>query len=154
MSGREQRQRSKASGIAGGKTKGDGPAVGVAQDDGLLELERVQEAGDYFRGRLEVSGDVRTALREACAGEIESDDVVAAFHLLHERKKGGGRAHEPVKKDERGCSLHRRSFFEVGQLQAIEMKMTAFGHCRSFFQRMFGAVCGLSLTKATAMNIT
>jgi hypothetical protein len=59
-----------------------------------------------------------------------------------------------MKKDERGRSLHRRTFFEVGEMQAIEMEMTAFGHCRNFFLRMFGALRGLAGTEATGMNIT
>jgi hypothetical protein len=38
-----------------------------------------------------------------------------------------------VQQNERRPSLHRNPEFEVGEAQTIYRKITAFGHCRSFF---------------------
>jgi hypothetical protein len=133
MRRRQEGQRGESAGVLRGQTQSDCAAMGVAEDNGLVELERVKEAGDDARCGFEIRSDVIAALRQACAGKVESNDVVADLHLLHERHKGGCGTHESVQQDERRSSPHRIPEFEVREAQAIDMKMTAFWHCRSFF---------------------
>jgi hypothetical protein len=86
--------------------------------------------GDVRRGGSEGGVDVLASLGEACAGEIERDDVLPG-ELLHERDEGLGTTHQAVQKHERGCVLCRCSLFQVGETKAVELEVPAFGHAGS-----------------------
>jgi hypothetical protein len=111
-----------------GEAHGDGSAVGVAEEDGLMEVELSEDAAYLLGGGGEAGVDVVAALGLSSAGEIEGDDVEVGVELLHEGDEGFGASHEAVEQDERGLMLHHPSLFEVREAKAIELKMTALHH--------------------------
>ena len=128
MRGREEHERAHGVTMTRGETHGDGSAMGVAEEDGAVEVELGEDAADLLGGGGEAGVDVVAALGLAGAGEVEGDDVQVGVELLHEGNEGVGAAHEAVKEDERGLMLHRPSLFEVREAKAIELKMTALHH--------------------------
>jgi len=100
----------------------------MAEDDGTVQMELVEDPADLFCGGGHARVDVVAAFGLAGAGEIEGDNVEVGAQLLHEGDEGGGAAHEAVKQNERGLILHRSSLFEVREAKAIELNMTALHH--------------------------
>ena len=96
-----------------GEAHRDRSAMGVAEDDGAVEMELGEDATDLLCGGGEAGVDVVATLGLAGAGEIEGDDVEFGLELLHEGNEGVGAAHEAVQEDERGLILRRLSLFEV-----------------------------------------
>ena len=100
----------------------------VAEEDGAVQVEGVEDSADVFGGGGEAGIDVGTALGLAGAGEIEGDDVEVRLELLDEGDEGVGATHEAMQQDERGLGLGRPSLFEVREAKAIELNMTARHH--------------------------
>jgi hypothetical protein len=128
MRGRDENQGADGLAMIGGQAHGNCSAMGVAEDNGAAQVQLGENAADLISGGGEAGVDVVTTLGLTRAGEIEGDDVLAGFELLHEGDEGCGAAHESVDEDEGGLILHHRSLFEIRKAKAIELKMMALHH--------------------------
>ena len=128
VGGSEQDERMDSVTVTGGKAEGDGPAVGVAKDHGLMQLHGGEKAADVLGGDAETRVDVFAALGLAGTGEVECDDVQVGVECIQQRAEGFRAAHEAVKQDERGLILHRRSPFEVRETKTVHTNVAAFNH--------------------------
>jgi len=126
--GREEDEGADGVRLGGGQVGGDGSAVGVAEHDGAMHLQRGEKTGDDACSGRETGVDFGVALREAGAGEIERDDMLMGAERLHEWNKGLRAAHESVEQDERRRIRRRRSSFEVSQALAVQMQMALIQH--------------------------
>jgi len=149
MRGRNEDERADGLAVPRGEAHGDCSAVGVAQEDGAVEVEVGEDAADLIGGGGEAGVEVVAALRLAGAGEVEGDDMQPGVELLHEGNEGVGAAHEAVKEDERRLVLHRPSLFEVREAKAIELKMTALHHDEEIplFRLLTGTGFGRSIDR-------
>ena len=147
MCGRDEDKRADRLAMICGETHRDRSPMGVAEDDGAVQMELVEDAADLLGGGGEAGVDVVAALGLAGAGEIEGDDVEVGAELLHEGDEGVGATHEAVKEDERGLILRRLSLFEVREAKAIELNMTALHHVAGIpqFDFRFANECRLQL---------
>lgn len=128
MGGGEKDERMESVAVTGGEAEGDGPAVRVAEDDGLMQLHGGEKAADMLGGDAEAGVDVFAALGLAGAGEVEGDDVQVGVKGVQQRAEGVGTAHEAVKQDERGLILRCCSLFEVRETKAVHTNVAAFNH--------------------------
>ena len=99
--------------MVGGEAEGDGSAVGMPEDDGLMQLQDCQKAADVLGGGAKTRVDVVAALGMSGAGEVESNDVLVGVDLFDQGNEGLRAAHEAVQQNKRGLILRRLSPFEV-----------------------------------------
>jgi hypothetical protein len=128
MGGRDEDERTDGLAMVRGETHGDGSAMGVAEDDGAIEVEGVEDVADLLGGGGEAGVDVGATLGLAGAWEIEGDDVLFGLELLHEGDERIGATHEAVEQDERGPILGELPLFEVREAKAIELNGLADHH--------------------------
>ncbi len=101
MRGREQHQRMHGMTVMRGEAHGHGSAMGVTENDGLVEVELGEEAADLLGGGGQAGIDVLAAFGLAGSGKVECDDVEVGLELLHQRNEGVRAAHQSMDKDER-----------------------------------------------------
>ena len=134
VSGRKQRQRRDEIRMRGGEAQGDGASMRVTDDDWRFQAESYDGLGYEFRCGGEVGGKILVAFGKAGSGQVKGDHMLAEVEFLHQGQVCRGATHESVQKNNRGASLHCRTFFEVGETKAIEMKVTPNGHSESLFR--------------------
>jgi hypothetical protein len=118
--------------MIGGDGHRDGSSVGVAEEDGAVQVEVVQDLAYLLSRGGEAGVDIVSALGLAGSGEIQSDDVLAGVELLHEGDEGVGTTHEAVEQYDRGLILHRLPLFEVGEAKSFELNVLALHHTWGF----------------------
>jgi len=128
MRRREEHERMYGVAVMRGKAHRDGSAMGVAKDDGLVEVKFGEQAADLAGGDGKAGIDVVAALGLAGSGEVECDDVQIGVKLLHQGDEGFSATHEAVDEDERGLILRRLSLFEVREAKAVHHNLAAFHH--------------------------
>jgi hypothetical protein len=128
MRRRDEDKRTDRLTVVCGEAHGDGSAMGVTEEDGAMQVERIEDAADLLGGGGEAGVDVGAALGLAGSGEIKSDDVLVGVELQHEGDEGSGATHEAVEQNDRGLILGRFTLFEVREAKAVELNMLALNH--------------------------
>ncbi len=108
-----------------------------------MEVQRIEDLADLLGGGGESGVDVRAAFGLAGTGEIEGDDVLAGVERLHEGHEGVSATHEAVEEDERGLILRRRSPFEVGEAEAVQLNMVTLHHLEEIHLRFVRVLTAL-----------
>ena len=122
----------------GGEAHRDGAAVGVAENDGAVQLSSNEEALDELGGDVETGVDVAAALGVSGTGKIEGEDVDAGMEFFHQRNEGLRATHEAMEEEERRLCRRRPSLFEEREAKAVDVKLAAFDHgCRIFLFRLW-----------------
>lgn len=114
--------------VVGGEAHRHGSAMGVAKDNGFVEVQLSEKAADLTGGDGEAGIDVVAAFRLAGSRKVECDDVQVGVKLLHQGDEGFGAAHEAVDEDERRLILRCLSLFEVREAKAVHHNLAAFYH--------------------------
>ena len=96
MRRRDQDQRANRIRVVGGGGHGDRSAVGVTEEDRLVQVELGEDAANELCGGREAGVNVVTALRLTGAGKVERDDVLVRVQCLHKGHEGVGATHQPV----------------------------------------------------------
>jgi hypothetical protein len=128
MRGRQEHQRMDGVTVVRGEAHGYGPAMRVAEDDGLVQVQLAEKAADLPSGNGQAWIDVVAAFGLAGSGQIEREDVEVGVKLLHQGNEGFRATHESVEEDERGLSLGCSSPFEVGEAKAVHHNLAALHH--------------------------